>query len=567
MARAAYAAAAMVPPPTESTLQARLEAAGAVDAAPAVTIDAGRPSISDPVALLSHLERSGRFHRDSAIGGIYHPGRVSLRESVPTDSLHVVVRDNHIAAHVDRVSPLGGAGGGPPGYSLRRAVAHNLAGAAHDLMLLLRGRQGDHRCQLDCEWDWAPRGGGDGAELIDPATTAWSVQLEVRVAGALDEERLRRAFSTTFGEGAPAGADRLRCVECPDEEAVAAARHDLLRHPPAVTDRPPLRAVLAKTPGGDHLLLNVNHAAADGVAAIDALRAVAHAYAGRDRGDRPPVRFLATEDLPVRPAAPRTSRGVAAYRDLVERLRDWLARPARLAPEGATAEAGAGFHTVRLSPDDTRRAINRYRASTSRNVLVASLHLAIAQWNHRHGSTPRGRVGVLVPVNLRPPEWPAETLANCTITARISTSRRHRSNRTAALSEVRAQHTRSKRTRTGIALLAALERSGLLPLWAKQSLVVLQPPTRRRYVDTAMLAYMGWLHEPPAFGGEAGDTVEVWYSAPARTPTCLSVGAVVVGGCLHLVFRYPCVLFGPEAIRRFADCYLAALRDVSEGRS
>ena len=225
MARAAYAAAAMVPPPTESTLQARLEAAGAVDAAPAVTIDAGRPSISDPVALLSHLERSGRFHRDSAIGGIYHPGRVSLRESVPTDSLHVVVRDNHIAAHVDRVSPLGGAGGGPPGYSLRRAVAHNLAGAAHDLMLLLRGRQGDHRCQLDCEWDWAPRGGGDGAELIDPATTAWSVQLEVRVAGALDEERLRRAFSTTFGEGAPAGADRLRCVECPDEEAVLSLIH------------------------------------------------------------------------------------------------------------------------------------------------------------------------------------------------------------------------------------------------------------------------------------------------------------------------------------------------------
>lgn len=555
--------------PAVDSLQARLEAARD-DAAPEVTIRAGRPSITDPVALLRHLEASGRFHRDSLIGRIFHPGRVSLRENEPTDSLHVVVRGDHIAAHVDHVSPLGS---GQPGYSLRRAVAHNLAGAAHDFLLLLRGRQGDHRCELDCEWEWNGDSHAGADDLLDPTTTAWSVQIEVRVGGTLDEVRLRRAFGTVFA-GRTAWDDPLRCVDCPDAESLLAARTELQRSPAAMDDCPPLRAILARHPGGDYLLLGVNHAAADGVAVIDMLRAVARTYAGRadgttgGNGSGPPgMTFLAAEDLPVHPAAPPVSPGAAMARDAVEGLRDWLARPARLAPEGASAEAGYGFHTLRLSPDDTRRAINRYRASTSRNVLVASLHLAIADWNRSHGSLPRGRVGVLVPVNLRPPEWPAETLANCTITARISTSRRHRANRTAALGAVRAQHTRSKRTRTGIALLAALERSGLLPLWAKQSRVVLQPIVRNRYVDTAMLAYMGWMHEPPSFGEDAGETVELWYSAPPRTPSCLSIGAVVVAGCLHVVFRYPHMLFGPQAVRRFADCYVDALRVVSEGRS
>ena len=551
----------MSAPASEWTLQARLEAADAADdGRPA---PARRPPISDPVALLRYLEQSGRFHRDSLIGRLFHPGRVSLRENETTDSLHVVIRDDHIAAHVDRVSPLGKAGP-QTGYSLRGAVAHNLAGAAHDFLLLLRGRQGDHRCELDCEWDWSrPAPAVDAKTLLDPATTAWSLQLEVRVAGSLDESRLRQAISAVAGGGNGA-SDPLCCVECPDDQVLAEARVALQRDPPAITDDPPLRAVLARSPDGDVLMLNANHAAADGVAAIDLLRMVAAAYAGRDAR---PVHFLAAEDVPVHPAAAPVSPVVARLRDGVERLRDWLTRPARLAPEGAGAEPGYGFHTLRLSPDDTRRIINRYRASTSRNVLVAGLHLAIADWNRRHGSTPHGRVGVLVPVNLRPEGWDDRTLANGTITARISTSRRHRSNRTAALSEVRAQHTRSKRTRTGTALLAALERSGLLPLWAKQSLIVLQPLTRNRYVDTAMLAFMGWLHEPPSFGAGAGPTTELWYSAPARAPSCLSIGAVVVADCLHIVFRYPRVLFGSEAIGRFADCYVAALRTIGEGRS
>ena len=196
---------------------------------------------------------------------------------------------------------------------------------------------------------------------------------------------------------------------------------------------------------------------------------------------------------------------------------------------------------------------------------MAGLHLAIGEWNLQHG-TPGRQIGVLVPINVRPTEWPETKIGNFSVTARVSTSRRHRSGPSAALEVVTAQTTRNKATRTGIALVAALERTGLLPLWAKQSLVVLQPLTRNRMVDTAMLAHLAALDDAPAFGSDAGETLDLWFSVPARAPLALCVGAVTVAGRLHLTFRYPPRLFSPEAARRFAEVYLANLRQIAEGR-
>ena len=106
----------------------------------------------------------------------------------------------------------------------------------------------------------------------------------------------------------------------------------------------------------------------------------------------------------------------------------------------------------------------------------------------------------------------------------------------------------------------------MLPLWAKQSLVVLQPLTGNRLVDTAMLANVGSLQDPPSFGPGAGATVDIWFSLPARAPQALCVGAVTVAGQLHLTFRYPHRLLTPEAARRFAGCYVARIRSVAATR-
>jgi hypothetical protein len=62
--------------------------------------------IADPVALLRHLDAGGHCHRDSRVGRMYHTGMVSLREDVPTNSLHVSVDDNRMTAHVDEAEAV-----------------------------------------------------------------------------------------------------------------------------------------------------------------------------------------------------------------------------------------------------------------------------------------------------------------------------------------------------------------------------------------------------------------------------------------------------------------------------
>lgn len=521
---------------------------------------AHEPTIADPVAFFRRLTSSGRFHRDSGFGRIFHPGSVSLRENSSHDSVHIVINDDYIAAHVDRVSPLDARPDVPSHYSLSRAAAHNVVGAAQDLVRLLRGRKGDHRSYLQCEWTGDHVPAPDPARLLDPC--AWSVHLEVRVRGTLDDSRARKALDAVLTHR-PLEHDPLAVVECPDDAALDASRTALLSDPATIGEWPPLRAVLAHHPAGDVLLLNVNHAAGDGFSAEHLLRSIAEAYATGDP-PAPPLDFVAVNDLPVRPSAAPLSIVEAWYRTAVEHVRDLLANPATIAPDRPSTDPGYGFHFVGLSVEDTRRVANVHRKGTARNVLLAGLHLAIGEWNLDHGR-PGRRIGVLVPVDLRPEEWRSELIGNFCVTARVSTSRRHRSGARAALKAITAQKTRNKRFRTGVALLAGLERIGLLPLWAKQSLVVLQPLTRNRELDTAMLSNVGWI-DGPSFGPDAGDTAEVWFSLPARTPNSLCIGAVIVDGRLNLTFRYPNRLFDAHAAGRFAESYVEHILAVAERR-
>ncbi|MGI8809330.1 MAG: hypothetical protein ACR2KK_16130 [Acidimicrobiales bacterium] len=539
------------------TLQSELQGPDAGYAPPA------EPTIAEPVAFFRRLASSGRFHRDGGFGRIYHPGSVSLRENAASDSLHIVIHGDHISAHVDRVSPLGARPDQPTRYSVSRAAAHNVVGAAQDLVRLLRGRKGDHRSHLDCQWMGdSHQASPDPDELLDPC--AWGVHVEAKVEGTLDDIRLRKTFATVLGHR-PSEHEALQVVDCPDDEGLDLARAALLREPVSMTEWPPLRARLAHHPEGDVLLFNVNHGASDGFSALRVLQTIADAYAASGDPSGPPLDFLAVNDLPVRPASAPVSAVEAWYRVAVERVRDLLANPARIAPEQPDDEPGYGFHFVGLSVADTRRVANVHRQGTARNVLLAGLHLTIGEWNLDHG-TPGRRIGVLVPVDLRTPEWRDDVVGNFCVTARVSTSRRHRSGARAALKAITAQKTRNKHFRTGVALLAALDRNGLLPLWAKQSLVVLQPLTRNRELDTAMLSNVGWLVDAPSFGADAGETTDVWFSTPARAPHSLCIGAVTVAGRLHLTFRYPHRLFGSDAARRFAESYVEHILAVAERR-
>lgn len=102
---------------------------------------------------LADLVAGGRFCRDTRLGGILHPGVVSLREVSDGDSLHVLIGDDDkISVHVDHFSPV--AGGNADGcctYSVRAVVAHVAAHVAAQFRRLANGARGGHRCRLTCE--------------------------------------------------------------------------------------------------------------------------------------------------------------------------------------------------------------------------------------------------------------------------------------------------------------------------------------------------------------------------------------------------------------------------------
>ena len=250
---------------------------------------------------------------------------------------------------------------------------------AQDLLWLLRGRQGDHRSELNCEWIAAEAPDAPAAELdlLDPNTGAWSVQMDARVAGSLDAARLRAALAAALG----CDDDPLTVVDCPDDDALAATRAGLQHAPARADERPPLRACLAHHGDGDVLMLSLNHAACDGFGALAVLQAIARAYAGEPD---PPLDFLATRDLPVRPAAVFTSIPERMYKKVVERVRDTRDRPARLAEDEPVDDVGCGIHCVALSAEDTRSVVGTEHGRTNTDVLMAALHLAISEWNDQH---------------------------------------------------------------------------------------------------------------------------------------------------------------------------------------
>ena len=541
-----------------ATLQTQLERDEAADGDEGVP--AGAATIADPAALLAHLDASGHFHRDSRAGRIYHAGMVSLRENVPADSLHVSVDGNRLKAHVDHASPLV-ANEGRSRYSVPRAALHNVRGMAHDVLTIVRGRQGDHASKLDCEWVSREAGATPRVvPLLDPKTSAWGVQLDVRVAGSLDEARLQGALDVLVG-GSGAAGKCLTTVACHDDEALVAARRELHTGGPPLTVRPPFHAVLAHHPAGDMLMLNLNHAAVDGFGAARVLERLARAYAGpQDALD-----FLACTDLPVQPAPPQSSRPVRLGRKAIERSRDTLSKPPCVAAEEGDDRPGFGFHLVALSAQETRDATGD-GGGPSRDALIAALHLTIARWNGEHGIEGR-RIGVLVPVDLRPADLPEHEVANLSVNTRLSTTPRERATPAAALRAITWHSERDKATRIGISLIAALERAGMLALWAKQSSIVLQPLVDNRRADAAMLCDLGSLPAVPRFGGDAGDVRELWFSPPSRSPRCVCVGTVTLDGRLHLTFRYPHALFGRDAVRRFADLYVAELQRVARERA
>ncbi len=356
-------------------------------------------------------------------------------------------------------------------------------------------------------------------------------------------------------------AEPFIVVDCDDDRDLTEARNALLSVSVPLAGSPPLRVLLAHHPAGDVVIINANHAATDGFGAVRFLRSVARAYAGAEDAV-PDLDLLGARNLTAgladAPLATRVRRELA----LVEKLRDLVSPPARIAVDGGNDEDGYGINLVSLSEVETEAVTGLVHPGTVDDLLVAALCVAVAGWNAEH-RVRCGRVGVLVPANLRPEQWSDEMVGNFTLPARVS-ARPEAAGPAAILATVTAQTGRKKRTGLGTAVCEALGASPLLPLWAKQALVPLLAATGNRLVDTAVCSSLGRLDEALSFGPEAGEASSVHFTAPARMPGGVSVGSVISGGRLHLAFRHRHPQFDDAAARRFVDRYLGALADLAD---
>ncbi len=409
---------------------------------------------------------------------------------------------------------------------------------------------------------------------LDSVSEPWSVHLEVRLSGTVIEDRLRQAAGVALAkepriraraiiarqrrsgcewEITPATeVDPLDVVICSDDDALQTARADLQSLAVSLLTSPPLRIRLARHRRGDVVMLNLHHAAGDGIAALGLLRSIAQAYAGKPD----PVPQTPPEKMGI----PAPSGRWAQLRAVVGELRQAAPRSVHLVPSGGEDRPGYGLHHLVLDIAQSAALTARADAGTTVNdLLLAGLHLALDSWNSEHGGAP-GRVSVLMPVNLRPKSRWYEAFGNFTFMVPVVTHPKDRGDPTGTVKTISRRTRRIKDERTPAAAVRLLDVLQHLPLPAKRRLARLV--ASERVMPTAILSNLGRLDACLDFG-PALRADEVWFSPPVRMPMGLAVGAVTAGARLHLVFRYRHPLFGPAEVTRFVDRYLAALGQVT----
>jgi NRPS condensation-like uncharacterized protein len=403
-----------------------------------------------------------------------------------------------------------------------------------------------------------------------------NVHVEVRVPGNMDSRALRDATAAALAaqpralvRRAPGAWWRRYAWEVPGqpdcdpvttaawtgEDELARVRARFLSAAPPLRSSPPLRILLAAGPGEDRVILNAHHAALDGLSSLELLRSIAGHYPGGAAADPPagPVAPDAPLQVPAGPP-PGAGRGAA------ERAQQGHA--ARIAadrePGRAAGLPGYGFV---LLPGRPVPAGRHPGGGTVNDVLIAALVLAIARWNSAHGR-PAGLIRITMPVNARP-QGQAGTAGNLSRLTTVSVPAPSGGGDLAGLVADVAAQTRPAKQQAGPQVDPASR--ALAAAWC--------PPAVKRGVlrlalrtagpllcDTSLVSNLGVVG-PPRFG--AATATDMWFSTSAHMPRGLSVGAVTVGGRLHLCLRYRRALFSEPSAARFAGLYATALGNLT----
>jgi NRPS condensation-like uncharacterized protein len=413
---------------------------------------------------------------------------------------------------------------------------------------------------------------------LDRDREPWTVHYELRLGMHLDAERLSSAIVTAADTHPLARsrlapwrfqdrgydweiADRLdevplRLVVCDDEAALDQERERLFCTSPSLAAAPPFMILLARRADGDSVMLNLHHAAGDGISAARLLLSIARAYAGED-DPIPPLDPLAVHDVRGLAAARSARERTARRRAMLSASWRPIVQPARVARDGGDNRRAYGFESFALSADQSRSLFARHPKSTTVNdVLLAGLAIAIGRWNAEHGRSARP-IALSMPVNLRPAEWQREIFSNFASWVTVWVRPRRGEDLDSVVRRV-AQSTRViKRDRLGGMAVDLLLMPSRLMIAAKRWLQNMKTFTASTVVDTASLSNLGTLDPlPPLFDASE---MAVWFSPPSQMPLGVGVGAVTLRDRLYVTMRYRHAQFDRAAARRFAELYREVL--------
>src|SRR3954454_20435227 len=414
---------------------------------------------------------------------------------------------------------------------------------------------------------------------LDREDEPWSVQLEVQAEGRIDADRLASATREAAALHPVArarlsdtrGTDRryhweiadelaeapLEVVECSDGSAVERARERALGVVPSLDEAPPFALTLVQRPSGDSLILNIHHAAGDGIGALRLMGSILRAYAGEEDPlpDVDPIEARDIGKIVSTSLADRLSGG----RALVEHMARFATPPARVAPDGGADEPDGpayGFELIQLSAEEANAAMELRRdGATMNDVLIGALGVAIRRWNEQHEGD-GGRIALMMPVNLRPKEWRFDVIANFASYVTVHLAEDEQDDLDTAV-PVTAERTRKIKD-DGIPglIVDLLAFPTALPTAIKQRLQQLIPLTGDMVVDTAVLSNLGKLEELPG-------VTRVGFSPPGRMPLGASFGVATLGDRMWVTLRYRHALFDADAAGEFLGLYKRVLLDPS----
>jgi NRPS condensation-like uncharacterized protein len=398
-----------------------------------------------------------------------------------------------------------------------------------------------------------------------------NVHIEVRVPGHLDSRALREATAAALAaqpralvRRAPGAWWRRYAWEVPgqpdcdpvttatwaDEDELAGVRARFLSTAPPLRSSPPLRILLVAGPGEDRVILNAHHAALDGLSSLELLRGVARHYPGGPAAGAPADAPAAAPGM-IPPTQPPGVRG-GARQGRADRIA--ADRP----PGRAAGLPGYGFL---LLPGRPVPAGRRAGGGTVNDVLIAGLVVAIARWNGAHGRPP-GLIRITMPVNARP-QGQAGAAGNLSRLTAVSVPAPSDGCDLGELVADVAAQTRPAKQQDGPQVDPA-SRALAAAWWppaVKRGVLRLALRTAGPLLcDTSLVSNLGVVG-PPRFG--AATATGMWFSTSAHMPRGLSVGAVTVGGRLHLCLRYRRALFSEPSAARFAGLYATALENLT----